>query len=453
MKKNFGESVEIKKNISIPDNNIGNKSDQCEDLFQGERIDSKEDNASSPYIIPEVVYENLPAILQPLLNEYQENDPKRDVALISLITHLSGACHFVSGTYHERDYYPNLISFQLGAAASGKGEAIWAKEVIEIIESIFHDPHNPRKKFIIAGNNTRAMFYERLASNDGVGLISETEGDIISENYKSDWGNLSTILRCAYQNESISIERKGNKELINIKHPRFATNVTMTLEQLSSLVNERENGLFSRILFYYLPNKGGFTCPKPKTGGSSKKLASIETSNLVNDWYNLLHTQELTFELNDDQWSHFTSFWLEKEAEFNSQYGDTITDVFFRNALSSFKIAMVLSTIRLNLVPLYGIVTCLDIDLNAALILAETLFHHSMLAAGILGNNEKKIDIGLNFIKELNQDFTTKDFVNLATVQGMSERTAMRKLNKMIESNLITKTSHGLYKFNNNEKK
>ena len=53
-----------KKNISILDNNIGNKSDQCEDLFQGERIDSKEDNASSPYIILEVVYENLPKILQ-----------------------------------------------------------------------------------------------------------------------------------------------------------------------------------------------------------------------------------------------------------------------------------------------------------------------------------------------------------------------------------------------------
>ncbi len=225
-------------------------------------------------------------------------------------------------------------------------------------------------------------------------------------------------------------------------------NVTMTLEQLSSLVNERENGLFSRILFYYLPNKGGFTCPKPKAGGSSKKMASIETSNLVKDWYNLLHTQELTFELNDDQWSHFTSFWLEKEAEFKSQYGDTITDVFFRNALSSFKIAMVLSTIRLNVVPLYGIVTCLDIDLNAALILAETLFHHSMIAAGILVNKEKKIDIELKFIKDLDQDFTTRDFVKLATTNGMSERSAMRKLDRLVEKKLITKTAYGQYKIN-----
>ncbi len=208
MKINFSESVEIIEytddNIS-ENNNVGSKSDQSEDMLQSVRVESEEDKASSPYIIPEVVYENLPEMLRPLLNEYKKNDPRRDVALISLITHLSGACHFVSGTYHERDYYPNLISFQLGAAASGKGEAIWAKEVIESIESIFQDPHNPRKKFIIAGNNTRAMLYERLTSNNGVGLISETEGDVISENYKSDWGNLSSILRCAYQNESISI--------------------------------------------------------------------------------------------------------------------------------------------------------------------------------------------------------------------------------------------------------
>ncbi|MBK8700936.1 MAG: hypothetical protein IPN29_15910 [Saprospiraceae bacterium] len=128
-----------------------------------------------PHVIPEKVYNNLPEMLKPLLDTYKVNDPKRDVILIALITHLSGASHFISGNYHDRDYYPNLISFQLGAAASGKGEAIWAKEIIESIEVVFQEADNPLKKFIIAGNSTRAMLYARLTANNGVGVISETE--------------------------------------------------------------------------------------------------------------------------------------------------------------------------------------------------------------------------------------------------------------------------------------
>lgn len=62
------------------------------------------------------------------------------------------------------------------------------KEIIESIEVVFQEADNPMKKFIIAGNNTRAMLYARLTANNGVGVISETEGDVIADNYKSDWG-------------------------------------------------------------------------------------------------------------------------------------------------------------------------------------------------------------------------------------------------------------------------
>ncbi|MBK8700937.1 MAG: DUF3987 domain-containing protein [Saprospiraceae bacterium] len=265
-------------------------------------------------------------------------------------------------------------------------------------------------------------------------------------------GNLSSILRCAYQNESISSERKGNKELIHIKHPRFAMNVTMTMEQLSSLVNERENGLFSRILFYYLPSRSGFTCPKPKTGENCKKTASTKMKKMVKEWYELLHSEELTFAFSDKQWDIFTHFGKKKKNLFIAQYGDKNTDIIFRTALSSFKIAMVLSAIRLNKIPTDGIVTCLDKDLNSALIIAETLFHHSMMAADILEKKNKKTNTDTNFIKQFSNEFTTKDFTTLASTQGMSERNAMRKLKMLIESNLITKTAHGQYKINKNGK-
>ncbi len=402
-------------------------------------------------VFSQKIYENLPTFFSPLMDLYDVNDQTRDVALLSLIAHLSAACHFLGGTYHDHFVFPNLLSIQLGAAASGKGEAKWGKMIIESIDEFIQDPKDAMKGFIIAGDTSRAMQITRLHANDGVGIISETEGDTITQNYRSDWGNLSAALRASYHNETLRVDRKGSKEVIKINRPRFSMNVNMTPGQLSSLIKERENGLFSRILFYFLSTSGRFRNPKPKAGGNSKKETCAQMGKVLKEWYKVFYKQELEFILSEDQWDKFSKHWEDLEIIFKEQYGEEITDIFIRMALSSFKILMVLSAIRLVEIPATGIVTCNDQDLTTALSLCETLFHHSMYAAGILGNNENKMDFDIKFIKELKQDFTTKDFVNLATVQGMSERTAMRKLNMLIESNFITKTAHGQYKINKHE--
>lgn len=391
------------------------------------------------------IYEDLPPFFAPLMDLYDLNDPKRDVALISLITHLSAACHFISGNYNERDYYPNLFSFQIGAPASGKSEAIWGKEIIESIDEVVSDPKNPLKGFIIAGDTSRAMLLAKLSANNGTGIISETEGDSITQNYKSDWGNFSAQLRAAYQNETIRADRKGSMDPIRIKKPRFGMNVTMTPGQLSALVKERENGLFSRILFYFLSEEGKFTNPKPKPGGNSKKAACAKMAKDVKQWYTLLQTQELKFEMSEEQWDRFTKFWEDKDLIFKAKYGDNNSDIHRRIALSSFKILMVLSSIRLVEIPTSGVVTCLDKDLETALSIAETLFHHSMEVADILATGSKKANPKLRFIDDLSDDFAYKDFMDLAAAHGVSERTASRDLKKLVENNFIIKTSHGRY--------
>lgn len=398
------------------------------------------------------VYDNLPPILLPLIDLYQKDDAKRDVALISLLTHLSACCHFVHGVYHDRDCYPNLISMQIGAAASGKGEALWAKQIIESVDEVFMDPKNNMKKFIISGNTSRAMLISRLQANEGVGIISESEGDTIAENYKSEWGNLSSILRCAYQNESISSERKGSNEITYIKNPRFSMNVTMTPKQLKSLVNERENGLYSRVLFYNLPGGSEFTSPKPKTGVNSKNLACKAIASEVKKWYTLLRSNDLSFELNDNQWLLFTQFWKERHENLKSQSEVNNDDIIFRIALSSFKIAMVLSAIRLKEIPSTGIVKCLDKDLNSALSLSDTLLHHSINTSNLLMQFNTIPVIHSEFLRSLPNEFSSKEFIELASSFQISERTSRRKLNLLTENNYLTKTKHGQYKINKNDK-
>lgn len=431
----------------VNDINPNNEEESLQDSSKDQNIEEE-----SKLVFDNYVYDNLPPILLPLIDLYPKDDPKRDVALISLLTHLSACCHFVHGVYHDRDCYPNLISMQIGPAASGKGEALWAKQIIESVDEVFMDPRNNMKKFIISGNTSRAMLISRLQANEGVGIISESEGDTIAENYKSEWGNLSSILRCAYQNESISSERKGSNEITYIKNPRFSMNVTMTPKQLKSLVNERENGLYSRVLFYNLPGGSEFTSPKPKTGVNSKNLACKAIASEVKKWYSLLRSNDMSFELNENQWLLFTEFWKERHENLKSQSEVNNNDIIFRIALSSFKIAMVLSAIRLNEIPSTGIVKCLDKDLEVALSLCETLFHHSINTTNVLMKYQNKPVIHSEFLKYLPDEFSSKEFIDLATSFQISERTSRRKLNLLTENNYLTKTKHGQYKINKNDK-
>ena len=125
-------------------------------------------------ITPHIVSDNLPMLLKDCLT-VAKTTATRDMLLMSILTSTSAVMNRVSFRYahYGKRYYPNLLTFLMAGAASGKGIADLGKKLIEPI----HDEH----PLLIPGDSTYPAFYEQLHEQDGKGLLFETEGSVITD--------------------------------------------------------------------------------------------------------------------------------------------------------------------------------------------------------------------------------------------------------------------------------
>lgn len=401
---------------------------------------------NSTLLIPQYVYGFLPSKISLLTNTYEKGDPTRDVALLSLLAHYSSICFGTSGMYHNQYYYPNLFVMIVGEAASGKGNAVFARRILTGIDTYSTSNSNSLSRFIIAGNNSRSNLISRLNANNGKGMISETEADSISINNRSEWGNSSADHRCAFQNERISMERASDKTIIVIDNPRYSMCVTMTPGQVSNLVGDRENGLFSRMLFYTLDRAPSFTSPQTSGVASNREEIVEKLSTDILDWFKTFQDKKHTFTLTDEQWARFTNFWQCRFNVWTDVYGHNESDMIYRLGLSSFKMAMTLNTIALESPSEHKIIQCTDEYLDISLTICELLFYHGLKVADHV--DKPKVSINTSFSKilsSLENKFSTQDFVNSASKFGVSNRTAKRYLNALIHERAIIKLRHGVF--------
>ena len=80
----------------------------------------------------------------------------------------------------------------------------------------------------------------------------ETEGDTLANVFASDYGNYSDGFRKAFHHEPISYTRRKDREFVDrLLRPRLSAVLSGTPRQISALLPDAENGLFSRFIFYY----------------------------------------------------------------------------------------------------------------------------------------------------------------------------------------------------------
>src|SRR5690606_1520461 len=114
-------------------------------------------------------------------------------------------------------------------------------------------PAKPQEKMLLLPANSSATgVFQLLADNDGRGLIFETEGDTLSNIFKSDYGNYSDGFRKAFHHETISYYRRTDREYVDLMAPCLSTVLAGTPGQVHGLIPSSENGLFSRFLFYHM---------------------------------------------------------------------------------------------------------------------------------------------------------------------------------------------------------
>ena len=93
-----------------------------------ETINEVELPSETPECMPEKIFENLPSLLKSGCDVFKDKR-ERDVFLTGALGVLSGCLPKVHGIYDGRINYPNLYTFVIAPAASGKGALIYAREL------------------------------------------------------------------------------------------------------------------------------------------------------------------------------------------------------------------------------------------------------------------------------------------------------------------------------------
>lgn len=420
--------------------------------------------------LEKMVYENLPSILSDLVSCAQ-NDREKDILLLSGLTTYGAIAHNITGYYRNELVYPNLYSCIVAPAASGKGIMRRARTVAQEIQSDLSkeyesklynyrteskqtkgskpQPKPPRKIFLIPGNISSAALAENLQNNDGTGLIIETEIDTLNFANNAEFGSFSDMLRKCFHHEPISVSRKTDSEFIEIQNPRFAIAVSGTPDQILGLLNSAEDGLFSRFLFYAYFDRGEIDImPRLNQTKSMEEFNALQKT--VFSFWEWLKINPKEIELTHEQWTRL-NITLKKWAKDSSIASTELQSSALRLGVIAFKIMMIITACRAfeNRISKEKIKVT-EQDFERAISIVETLKIHSELIYSGLPKKGKNINFKTLkqriFWKNLPENFSRKEAIEIGMKFEIPERTTDKFLSDQVQNENLERVSSGQYR-------
>ena len=450
-----------------------NNTSQFAEMQSVQFVQSCSKKDKSP-MIPEEVYDNLPPVLKESCEVFSGRE--RDVYLTSALCIIGGGLSNMKGLYSKKIVYPNLYSFIIAPAASGKGAMNYARNLGDCYDKILESknkeakalyeteleiynfkkriakkeedirnlkkPEKPKfKTFFIPGNTSSAMIYKHLEFNNGNGCICESEADTITNALRQEWGNFSDVLRDAFHNEKLSNSRKTDFEYIKIEEPKLSIAITGTPDQVKGILKSTQNGLASRFIYYYYE-----TPPK------WKKTYTVSIDQTKQEQF-ALFTQELChkfssqssrlFNLTESQGSKLDNIFSETLEEKYELHGGDSSSLVFRLGEITYRIAMVLSGIRTD----EPIMECEDRDFETAMELAKVYLAHGLNVFEKINNRENKLPLNEErWMNKLPKEFTSTEAISIAKKLGIKERTVYKKLRDYVGIGLLKKVKTGVYR-------
>ena len=407
-----------------------------------------------------------------------------DILLLGSLTVISAVLPNVSGIYNKRPVWSNLFLFVTARASSGKGRLSLCKYLIDPIHDRLREINEaeemeyeqkmqqyqinkkkmnmdkpqepPLRMLFIPANSSATAVYQVLGDNDGQGIMFETEGDTLANTFASDYGNYSDGFRKAFHHENISYVRRKDREYVNLKNPRLSALLTGTPKQVQNLITDAENGLFSRFMFYYLTTSLEWQNVFAKADGGTADNYFKGLGNQFHDFYNVLReVGEITFHFTPAQEDAFNAWFSEVHREYPQFLGDEIIASVRRLGLITFRIAMILSAVRMRDDGAYGTdLECLDDDFNAAMAISKALLQHTarvfkdLPRAGTqrpAGTGQKTVRRQL-FLDALPDEFDRQTFIDISSRLGMPLSTAERNIKKWTEEGLLERMDLGRYR-------
>ncbi len=349
-----------------------------------------------------VIYDNLPQIFKPILGLIQDPQ-KKDIALLSILTIFSGILRNYETKYDGKQEGCQLYSYVLGNAGNGKGFAAQFREVGVKLHKYLRDKekrkfkdsksaNEPRikpitkdinwNKLFLTSNITKASLSSDLNSNGGYGLFYLTETDTLSSANRSDFGQFSDILRIGFHGEAYSVGRNYLEEPIEIDKVFLSVFMTSTLNQCFKLLPSYEDGLFSRFIYYHIKGNHLFEDVFAESN-NGKLLDSIE--ELGNTFLDIAlvdsKKDKISFALSSKQREVFMQFFSHLKTDFIESIDRMLEANIHRLALSTVRIAMLLTYARIYSTQNFEnqVLVCSDEDFDTALSIADTLKNHLKL--------------------------------------------------------------------------
>ena len=408
------------------------------------------------------------------------SDEDADLLILGTLTAVSACLPNIFGIYAGREVFPNLFLFVTAQASAGKGRLSLCRRIVEPIHRQLREQYAaemeqykrlqieyainkkdpeaempqepPLKTLFIPANSSSTAVYQVLNANKGVGLIFETEGDTLANTFKSDFGNFSDGFRKAFHHETISYNRRKDKEFVELEKPRMSALLSGTPRQILSLIPDTENGLFSRFLFYCLNIRIVWN----DVFAVQEETLDSHFENYGREFYDLYRLLKISspirFALTAPQQAEFHSFFEQIQGEYSSVFGLDFVASVRRLGLITFRIAMIISSLRiLENGHFPNIMLCDDNDFQTAKIMVRTLLKHTAKVYQTLpaiddealknGKNQVKN----NYYQSLPPDFDKQTALNIASSLNIPKTTAERYLKQWCLSAQLNHVKHGMY--------
>jgi hypothetical protein len=314
----------------------------------------------------------------------------------------------------------------------------------------------PIRLLFIPANSSATAVYQALNENDSQSLLFETEGDVLAASFGQDFGDFSQGLRQGFQNEPISYLRRTEREYVCIKQPRISTILSGTPQQVTNLMTSVENGLFSRFLFYCLDKPLVWLDVLDEGDGESlDDHFKVPGGQYLTFYHKLQENARIKIRLTEEQGQAFNKHFDQVQTEYYAIFGDDTIASVRRLAVSIFRIAMILTALRMmedrNFSALHYVRAD---DFATAMTICSVLQQHMLRVISELTKKtmlrtpvgQTKDTILLQtFWDNLPDEFEAKDFKEIATSIGLTIPTAERYIRAWIGSRLM-RIARGKYK-------
>lgn len=431
----------------------------------------------------------LPDFLQQVVAK--SNSPEdADLLLLGSITAISACLPNVYGIYAEREIFPNLFLFVTAQASAGKGRLTLCRKLVEPIHRQLREinkaeyedykrkqaeyvankkdpdaeqPEEPplRTLFIPANSSATAVF-QILNDNKGVGLMFETEGDTLAQTFKSEHGNYSDGFRKAFHHETISYNRRKDREFVELNVPKLSTVLSGTPRQIQTLIPDAENGLFSRFIFYcmnvHLVWNDVFLHSDTETLDSFFE----RLGNQFFDLYKFLQqSQTIRFSFTKKQQTQFNNFFNDVQRNYADCFGLDIVASIRRLGLIAFRVSMILSTLRVfehgSLSCGEGggrgsLMVCTDEDFQSTMTMIKTLLIHTSKVyqdlippVNTAPSSSQPTKTRQRFCDSLPAHFDRQTYLSIAKQLNIPEKTADKYIKSFCLKGAVIHEAHGKY--------